>query len=116
MRARELLKAFTTASEVSVFAVMLPEPLPDRETERLLAQLDQLELSASALFLNRVIFAEDAANCPRCRLALQWQSSVMADLKTCESSKQMFVIRNFVDEIAGAKGLRAITDEIWRLN
>ena len=116
LRARELLKAFTTASEVSVFAVMLPEPLPDRETERLLAQLDQLGLSASALFLNRVIFAEDAANCPRCRVALQWQSSVMADLKTCESSKQMFVIRNFVDEIAGAKGLRAITEEIWRLN
>jgi arsenite-transporting ATPase len=116
LRARELLKAFTSSSEVGVFAVMLPEPLPDRETERLLAQLDQLGLSASALFLNRVIFAEDAANCPRCRLAAQWQSSVMTHIKIRKSAKEMFAIRNFVDEIAGADGLRAITDEIWRLN
>ena len=40
LRARELLKAFKSSSEVNVFAVMLPEPLPDRETERLLAELD----------------------------------------------------------------------------
>ncbi|MGH9514950.1 MAG: ArsA family ATPase, partial [Terriglobales bacterium] len=42
LRARELLQAFKRPGEVSVFAVMLPEPLPDRETERLLAELDQL--------------------------------------------------------------------------
>jgi hypothetical protein len=28
----------------------------------------------------------------------------------------MFAIRDFIDEIAGANGLRAITDELWRLN
>ena len=116
LRARELLQAFKRPGEVSVFAVMLPEPLPDRETERLLSELDQLGLSPSALFLNRVIFAEDAVSCPRCLLALRWQSSVMADLKTRKSAKEMFAIRNFVDEIAGAEGLRAITDELWRLN
>jgi len=99
-----------------VFAVMLPEPLPDHETERLLAELDRLGLTASALFINRLIFAKDAANCPRCRLAAEWQSSVLADLKTRHSAKEMFAIRNFIDEIAGATGLRAITDELWRLN
>ena len=116
LRARELLKAFKSSGEVSVFAVMLPEPLPDRETERLLAELDRLGLTASALFINRLIFAKDAANCPRCRLAAEWQSSVLADLKTRHSAKEMFAIRNFIDEIAGATGLRAITDELWRLN
>ena len=116
LRVRELLKAFKSSGEISVFTVMLPEPLPDRETERLLAELDQLGLTASALFVNRLIFPKDAANCPRCRVAAEWQSSVLADLKTRNSAKEMFAIRNFIDEIAGASGLRAITDELWRLN
>jgi anion-transporting ArsA/GET3 family ATPase len=95
---------------------MLPEPLPDRETERLLAELEQLGLTASALFINRLIFAKDAANCPRCRVTAAWQSSVLDNLNTRNSGKKMFVIHNFVGEIAGANGLRAITDELWRLN
>jgi arsenite-transporting ATPase len=116
LRARELLQAFKRSGEVSVFAVMLPEPLPDRETERLLAELEQLGLTASALFINRLIFAKDAANCPRCRVTAAWQSSVLDNLNTRNSGKKMFVIHNFVGEIAGANGLRAITDELWRLN
>jgi arsenite-transporting ATPase len=116
LRARELLQAFKRSGEVSVFAVMLPEPLPDRETERLLAELDQLGLTASALFVNRLIFAKDAANCSRCRLAAAWQSSVLDNLNTRNSGKEMFGIHNFVGEIAGASGLRAITNELWRLN
>jgi arsenite-transporting ATPase len=116
LRARELLQAFKRSGEVSVFAVMLPEPLPDRETERLLAELEQLGLTASALFINRLIFAKDAANCPRCRVTAAWQSSVLDNLNTRNSGKKMFVIHNFVGEIAGANGLRAITDKLWRLN
>ncbi|MGH9516819.1 MAG: ArsA-related P-loop ATPase, partial [Terriglobales bacterium] len=116
LRARELLQAFKRPGEVSVFAVMLPEPLPDRETERLLAELDQLGLTASALFVNRLIFAKDAGSCPRCRSAAAWQSSVLADLNSRSVSTKMIVIRNFIDEISGANGLRAITDELWRLN
>jgi arsenite-transporting ATPase len=115
LRARELLKAFKSAGEVSFFAVMLPEPLPDRETERLLAELDQLGLSANALFVNRLNIAQAAANCDRCRPAAEWQSSVLANLKKRRPAKDIFGIRNFVDEIAGASGLRAITDELWRL-
>ena len=116
LRARELLKAFNSDSEVSVFAVMLPEPLPDRETERLLAELKRLGLPADALFVNRLIIAKDVSNCSRCRLAAEWQSSVLAKLNSRHGAKEIFAIRNFIDEIAGAKGLRAITDELWRLN
>jgi anion-transporting ArsA/GET3 family ATPase len=94
---------------------MLPEPLPDRETERLLAELAQLGLTANVLFVNRLIFAQAAANCDRCRLAAVWQSSVLANLKKRRPAKDIFGIRNFVDEIAGASGLRAITDQLWRL-
>jgi arsenite/tail-anchored protein-transporting ATPase len=116
LRARELLQAFNRFGEVGVFAVMLPEPLPDRETERLLAELDRLGLAPAALFVNRIIFLKDAANCSRCQLAAEWQSSVLANLKKRHSAKEVFAIRNFADEIAGANGLRAITDELWRLN
>jgi arsenite/tail-anchored protein-transporting ATPase len=116
LRARELLQAFKRSGEVSVFSVMLPEPLPDRETERLLAELDRLGLTPNALFVNRLVFARDAANCTRCRLGAEWQSSVLANLKTQSSAEQMLAIPNFIDEIAGANGLGAITDELWRLN
>jgi arsenite/tail-anchored protein-transporting ATPase len=115
LRARELLQAFKRSGEVNVFVVMLPEPLPDRETERLLSELDHLGLTASALFVNRLMFAKGPADCPRCHLAAAWQSSVLANLITWNATKEMFAIRNFSEEISGAKGLRAITDKLWRL-
>ena len=108
LRARELLQAFKRPGEVNVFAVMLPEPLPDRETERLLSELEHLGLTASALFVNRLIFPKDAANCSRCRSAAEWQSSVLVNLTTRHSTKEIFAIRNFMNEIAGATGLRAM--------
>lgn len=116
LRARELLNAFKSAGEVSVFAVMLPEPLPDRETERLLTELDRLGLKPQALFVNRIIFAEDAAGCSRCQVAAEWQASVLAKLRKRHSANDVFAIRNFSDEIAGVSGLRTITHELWRLN
>lgn len=116
LRARELLQAFKNSGEVSTFAVMLPEPLPDRESERLLAELDRLGLKPRAVFVNRIIFSEDAKNCARCRLAAEWQSLVWARLRNRHSTQNIFAVRNFPDEIAGAKGLRAITNELWRLN
>jgi len=116
LRARELLQAFKRPGEVNVFVVMLPEPLPDRETERLLAELGQLALTASALFVNRLIFAKNGANCSRCRSAAEWQASVLTNLKSRHSTKEIFAIRNFMNEIAGASGLHAITDELWRIN
>jgi arsenite-transporting ATPase len=116
LRARELLKAFNNSGQVSTFAVMLPEPLPDRETERLINELDHLRLKPQALFVNRIISAEDAATCARCQIVAEWQSSVLAKLSKRHSTKEVFVIRNFRDEIAGKSGLRTITHELWRLN
>lgn len=116
LRARELLNAFKSSGEVSVFAVMLPEPLPDRETERLLTELDRLGLKPQALFVNRIIFAKDATECAHCQVAAEWQASVLEKLRKRHSAKDVFAIRDFSDEIAGARGLRTITHELWRLN
>ena len=115
LRARELANALRNAGEVSVISVMLAEPLPDRETERLLKELDGLRLKPEALFVNRVLSAKDAARCPRCRVARRWQISVLAKLKKRLPAKKIFVVRNFADEIAGAKKLRAFTDDLWLL-
>jgi arsenite/tail-anchored protein-transporting ATPase len=115
VRARELANALKDSSQVTIFAVMLPEPLPDRETERLLKELERLELRPQALFVNRLILAKDAAQCPRCRIARQWQAAVLTKLKKSASATKIFVIRNFADEIAGARKLREFTDELWLL-
>ena len=93
-----------------------PAAKPLTEEQKILHVLNRLGFGANALFVNRLIFAKDAANCTRCRLAAKWQSSVLANLKTQNPAETMFAIRNFIHEIVGANGLRAITDELWRLN
>lgn len=115
LRARELGNALRNSSEVGVFCVMLPEPLPDRETERLLEDLERLKLKPQALFVNRFIFAADAASCPRCRTAREWQAKVLANLKHSGLVQKVFVIRNFADEIAGTNKLSKLTDQLWLL-
>lgn len=116
LRARELAAALKNSGEVSLFAVMLPEPLPDRETQRLFSSLQQLGFRPLALFVNRTLLAEDVAGCARCRISWEWQSSLLADLKKRLFTEDVYVVRNFAREIAGNQGLRAITDKLWRLN
>lgn len=116
MRARELSKALSDPQQTNVFVVMLAEPMPDRETERLLSELASLGLRPQALFVNRVTLAKDAGRCGRCRSEAAWQASVLAELTSQSSAVDVFVIRNFADEIAGKAGLRTITRELWRLN
>ncbi len=116
LHARELSNALKSAKRARIFSVMLPESLPDRETERLLSDLGKMGLSTAAIFVNRVILVPDARNCRRCRSAIAWQESVLADLQRRYPEKEIFVVRNFVEEIAGRKGLQALTSELWRLN
>jgi arsenite-transporting ATPase len=116
MRARELSKTLSDRQRAHVFAVMLAEPLPDRETGRLLSQLTSLGIKPRALFVNRVISAKDVEHCARCRNAAAWQESVLAKLSRSRAVEEIFVIREFSEEIAGKAGLRAMTRELWRVN
>jgi arsenite-transporting ATPase len=116
LHARELSEALKNSRRARIFSVMLAEPLPDRETERLISHLEGMGLSTPAIFVNRVIFAEDAGNCRRCRATISEQESVLADLQRRYPEKQIFVVRNFAGEIAGRNGLQALTRELWRLN
>ena len=116
LRSRQLANAFKSSKEVAIFAVMLAEPLPDRETERLLKELQMLDLPAKAIVVNRMIFPEDAGKCLRCRSAMGWQSSVLVGLKRRYPEKEIYAIRDFGREIMGKKGLRAITKQLWQVN
>jgi len=101
-----------------VWPVMLAEPLPDRETSRLLDAMKALGAGATAIFVNRVIFVEDAGDCPRCTLA-----TILADADARRnrkavrigSAKIYVIFRNRPFEIAGKKALKEFTQELWQL-
>jgi hypothetical protein len=49
-------------------------------------------------------------------LAARLQADVLSELKRRYPKKDIYVVRNFDYEIAGRKGLRSLTGELWQLN
>jgi arsenite/tail-anchored protein-transporting ATPase len=113
-RVRELAVLLEDSQRARVWTVMLPEPLPDRETERLRKQLAALGMGGGPLLVNRVLFAKDVGNCLRCRRARQWQLATLARLPRRGDFGEIYVLRNFAVEIAGKQGLRKLTAELWQ--
>jgi arsenite/tail-anchored protein-transporting ATPase len=113
VQARELSHAFANG-DAAVFAVMLPEPLPDRETERLLHELRTLQIVPKAVFVNRVVQPKGRA-CAWCSNVAEWQSRVLNGLKHKLQVKTVYAIPAFEDGPAGKSGLREITRKIWQL-
>ena len=116
VRARELSTALKSSRKAQIFSVMLPEPLPDRETVRLLGELEELGLSPSAVFVNRVLSPRAAEKCSRCLHAFQWQAAILGGLKQRFRGMKILAIRDFDYEIAGKRRLRDLTSNLWRLN
>lgn len=112
---RELSGFLKDRRRTRVYIVMLAEPLPDRQTERLVAELLKLGLSAAGIFVNRVIFPEDAGKCRRCLCRRRWQLDTLGKLLERHSKSPLYVARNFAHEVAGKKALREFTGELWRL-
>jgi arsenite-transporting ATPase len=115
LRARELSELLRSSRQSSIFAVMLPELLPDRETGRLLSQLDSLGLEVKAIFVNRMMLGEQS-RCVRCRSAEASQRVVLTKLQRQHPSKDIFLVRNFDVEPAGKSGLRSLTSELWQVS
>jgi arsenite-transporting ATPase len=116
VRARELSRRLRSSKSAKVYLVMLPELLPDRETARLVEQLDALQLSVEAIVVNRVLLPEKAATCPRCRSQAERQAEILGKLKRQFRRRKIYVIPNFDREIAGRKGLEQLTRYLWRLS
>src|SRR5258706_5816043 len=91
VEARELAKALRDPKQTRVFSVMLAEPLPDRETARLLRAVDELETPAEALFVNRVLMAR--TSCPRCTRARAWQAATLAGLRRRYPGRGRYCVR-----------------------
>ena len=114
-RVRELAAILKDARRSRVWPVMLPEPLPDRETGRLLRAMEALQTSSPSVFVNRLIFPEDAGRCPRCHRARAWQMRTLQRLRKTQGDREIYVTRNFPREIAGARSLESFTKQLWRL-
>lgn len=113
-RVRALAKMLKDGRRTRLWPVMLAEPMPDRETGRLLRQLEDLGAHVAPLFINRVIFAQDVGHCPRCRRAHAWQMATIAGLKRRWPGRKLYIVRNFDHEIAGRRALRRLTHELWQ--
>jgi anion-transporting ArsA/GET3 family ATPase len=112
---RDFLDVLRNSRRTRVYAVMLPEALPDRQTERLIAELAKLRISTAAIFVNRVLFKEDVRRCRRCSRTRQWQLATLSKLSARYAPVPLYIVRNFAHEIAGEKALRRFVGELWRL-
>ena len=112
---RDFLEVLRNSRGTRVYAVMLPEALPDRQTERLIAEVAKLRITTAAIFVNRVLFKEDVRRCRRCSQARQWQLATLGKLSARYAPVPLYIVRNFAHEIAGEKALRRFVGELWRL-
>ncbi len=113
-RVRRLAAVLKDRSQARVYPVMLAEPLPDRETGRLLKALKELRLPLAPLFVNRVLLGEAAVRCPRCALTMRWQRATLSGLKKRHRG-ELYVIGEYAQPIAGAAALKAFTRELWHV-
>ena len=110
-RARELAQLLKDRKRACVFVVMLAEPMPDRQTGRLLASLDELGLKPAAVFVNRLLMTQNG-KCPRCRLTREWQ---LATLSRLSFDRKYFAVPDFSGQISGKDGLQRLTKRLWEI-
>ncbi len=113
-RLRKLLETMRDAGKSKIWAVMLAEPVPDHQTLRLLAALDELGLEVDSVFVNRVLM-HVGRGCNRCSRARHWQLATLEGLERKYGKHRLYALREFPGEIAGAKALREFTGELWQI-
>jgi arsenite-transporting ATPase len=114
-RVRELTGLLKDSKSTQIHVVLLPELLPDHETERMISSLRTLHLTPKSMFLNRVIFAKDVVRCQRCRRSFQSQQKMITAIKKKFADVEMYVVHEFSTEIAGKTALGRFTGELWQL-
>lgn len=112
---RDLLALLKNSKQTSIYSVMLAEPLPDRETDRLMKELRNLKMPAGHVFVNRLLLPKDIRGCQRCARASSWQMATLAKLLRTHAGLPVYLVRNFPWEIAGKNRLRSLTGELWRV-
>jgi len=118
-RVRKLLEIMRDPKQSRAAAVMLPEPVPDRQTQRLLAAIKEIGVAVDALFVNRVLLESELSKkqsgCKHCRRAQQWQLATLHTLQKKYGGHRLYLVRDFPAEIAGAAKLKKFTGELWQI-
>ncbi|MBV9480731.1 MAG: ArsA family ATPase [Acidobacteria bacterium] len=114
VRARELTALLRDPERAEIDVVMLPEPLPDRETERLIAQIQAQRLPLRRILVNRVL-VKSTTKCPRCTRRRQWQQATVASIDGRHGGVELLLVQNFPREIIGKSALQSFTKELWRI-
>ena len=118
-KVRKLLEIMRDPGQSRAAAVMLPEPVPDRQTQRLLAAMKELGIAVDAVFVNRVLLesgpSKKMSHCKHCRRAQQWQLATLQALRRKYGGHRLYLVRDFPAEIAGAEKLKRFTGELWQI-
>ena len=94
---------------------MLAEPLPDRETARLLTSLEELGIAVQGIIVNRLLL-QPTGQCRRCKLRAAWQWSSLAKLKKgVAAGVPIYCVAEHGDGISGITALQSFMQHIWRL-
>ncbi len=113
---RKLIEIMKDPAQSRVWAVMLPEPVPDRQTHRLLQAVREIGVEVDALFVNRVLIEQPKkVNCPQCKRERQWQWATVQELRKRYRQYKTYLAPEFPGEIAGAKALKKFTARLWQI-
>jgi arsenite-transporting ATPase len=113
-RVRKLLEIMRDPKQSRTWVVMLAEPAPDRQTQRLLAALEELGMAVDSVFINRVL-TEAQGRCGRCSRARAWHLAILQGLRRRYGRHGTYILRDFPAEIAGAAAIREFTGELWQM-
>jgi arsenite/tail-anchored protein-transporting ATPase len=112
---REFNGELQDAGRAKAWPVMLAEPLPDRETARLLDGLAESGIGYSGIFVNRVLSAVDVKGCAKCGRARRWQLATLAGMRRKYKGVEILCVPEAAREIKGKRGLKAFTRKLWRI-
>ena len=112
---RWLVRRLSSREATAAWVVMLAEPLPDRETVRLLQSLETLDVPVAGIIVNRVLLRAQA-NCSRCKLRASWQTSSLAKLKkAAPDGTRIYCVEEQGHGISGRTALDRFSKTIWRM-
>jgi len=120
-RVRALRSLMQDARRSCAIAVMLPEPLPEQQTQYLLGQLSSLGIEVAGLMINRVLLGD--TSCSRCASTQRWQRKTLERLKKARARGRksprkkldLYLLPEQPDEVAGREALERFTAQLYRL-
>lgn len=112
-KVRGLIKVMQDRQSSRACGVMLPEPVPDSQTKRLLDSVQEIGIAVDSLFVNRVMIS--ATKCSRCARRKGWQMATLKRVRERYAGHRIYLAPEFPGEIAGEAALRKFTGPIWQI-